>query len=418
MQQVPEIVITGIGLMCPLGAGKDAVWESLHQGRSGVRTRGTEDGQDWPHKIAGEVLDFSPKDYIKPRKNIKLMCREIQLANAASILAMQDAGLEAGQFPPERLGVVMGSELYFSEIDELAPAYRECLDEDGNFVFDRWAESAKRNLYPLWMLQHLPNMAACHIGIRHDARGPNNSITIGESSGALAMMECASILHRGGADIMVTGGSGSRTKLSPMVYRGLDMLTKKFDDPAAASRPFDADRDGMTVGEGAACLVMETRQHAEARGAKILATYLGAGRTVAVSQEDREASINRAASMALQSADLAAADISFISAHATGSIENDKIEAGAIRTQFGDTPVTALKSFYGNLGAGCAGVETAIAVDAISRGEIPFTLNYETPDPECPVNVVAGAMQPTTGPAVVLSQSDTRQSTAIVLGPA
>jgi len=419
MQQIPEIVITGIGLMCPLGAGKDAVWESLQQGRSGVRKRAVEDGQQWPYEIASEVLGFEGKNYIKPRKHMKLMCREIQIANAASILAMQDAGLEAGDYAPERMGVVMGSELYFSEIEELAPAYRQCLDDDGNFVFDRWADSAKKNLYPLWMLQHLPNMAACHIGIRHDARGPNNSITIGESSGALAMIECASILYRGAADVMITGGSGARIKLTPMVYRGLDNLSQRLDDPAAASRPFDADRDGMTLGEGAACLVMETREHAEARGAKVLATYLGAGRTVAVSQEDREGSIRRASQMALQSAGIESSDIGFISAHATSSVETDQIEAAAIRSQFGDTPVTALKSFYGNIGAGCAGVEAAITVDALNRGQIPFTLNYDTPDPECPVNVVAGKMQPTSGsPALVLSQSDTRQSTAIVLGPA
>jgi len=419
MQQVPEIVITGTGLMCPLGAGKDAVWESLQQGRSGVARRTAADGQKWTYEIASQIKEFKGKEFIQPRKNMKLMCREIQVANAAAILATQDAGLEPGAIDPERMGVVMGSELYFSEIDELAPAYRECLDDNGEFVFDRWAAAAKKELYPLWMLQHLPNMAACHIGIRHDARGPNNSITIGESSGALAMMECASILHRGAADIMITGGSGSRIKLTPMVYRGLDNLSKRFDDPAAASRPFDLHRDGMTIGEGAACLVMETRAHAESRGATILAQYLGAGRTVAVSNEDRKDSIRRAAQLALQAAGVEAADVGFISAHATGSVELDKLEAAAIREGFGDTPVTALKSFYGNLGAGCAGVETAITVDAIQRGRIPFTLNYDTPDPDCPVNVVAGEMQTTSNaPALVLSQSDTRQATAILLGPA
>ena len=164
----------------------------------------------------------------------------------------------------------------YSEADELELAFRACMD-NGRYDHDRWGESAMSNIYPLWMLKYLPNYPACHVGIVHDARGPNNTITLGEASSLLAFSEAASCIQRGMADVMLTGGTGTRLSLASIAFFGDGQLSHRQDDPECASRPFDADRDGQVYGEGSAVFIIEAREHAEARGATILARLLGWG---------------------------------------------------------------------------------------------------------------------------------------------
>jgi len=410
-----EVVVTGVGMVSPIGIGKDAFWDSLLAGKSGVQRRGMFPGQEWAFDIGGLISDFDGRQYVKPRKAMKVMCRPIQFGYSAAMLAMQDAGLEKGAVDPDRLGVVFGGELYYCELEELEDVYRSCL-KDGVFQYELWAQNAMRELFPLWMLKHLPNMTACHVGIAFDARGPCNTITLSEVSGSLAFIESVGMIERGRADVMLTGGSGERTNPTPMVFRGLKSLSDRIDEPEKACRPFDAARDGMVIGEGAGAIVLESRDHAEARGATILAAVKGFARTQQGSTEAAGGATQRAITGALQDADMRPAHIGHVNAHGLGSPSEDAVEAQAIHQTLGDTPVTAPKSFFGNLGAGGASVELAASILGLQHGVTPFTLNYETPDPDCPVKVVAGEPQPNPlGSAIKLNHTYTGQATAIIL---
>jgi 3-oxoacyl-[acyl-carrier-protein] synthase II len=415
-----DVVITGLGVVSPIGIGKDAYWKSMLEGRSGVGPLTVAVGSDLPVKIGGEIKGFDAKQFVKPRKSLKVMCREIQTGYAAAMLALQDAGVSAGKVDPDRFGVVLGSEMFYCDLDELADAYRKCV-VDGQLRPDLWGAGAMSDLYPLWMLKYLPNMVACHIAITEDARGPNNTITLDEVSSLLAVIESVCYIQRGAADVMIAGGQGSRVNLTRIMYRGDEYWSHRNDEPARACRPFDAQRDGTVIGEGAGAFILESRRHAAARGANILARVLGFGRSFdrvpghhAVGTDG----FRRAIEGALTSAGLGAADIGHVNAHGSGMIEGDRFEAQAIRSCLGDVPVTAPKSYFGCLGAGTGAVEMAASVLAIATGLLPATLNYEFPDPACPVNVVRGQPLPVgKRTAVVLNQSETGQTAAVVLGP-
>jgi 3-oxoacyl-[acyl-carrier-protein] synthase II len=418
MSRAREVVITGLGVVSPIGIGREAFWSALEAGQSGVDYLPEFVGTGLPFRFGARLKDFDAKQYVQPRKTIKVMCGEIQAAYAAASLAMQDAGLEKGAIDPDRLGVVLGSEMLFGEIDEVAPVYRRCA-ENGQFEFANWGGFVFKDLYPLWMLKYLPNMAACHISIAHDARGPNNSIVQGGASSLLAIGEAMMAIERGLADAMIVGGSGSRVSFNALPFRGWDQLSKWPGDPAGASRPFDARRSGIVPGEGSGSMVLELRQQAERRGAKILARVAGfASRfePARTGQPRTGSAIRQSIAASLASAKMTAADVGHVNANADGSLDADRIESQAIRETLDDVPVTAPKSYFGDLGAGSGSVEILASVLAIVHGRVPRTLNYDTPDPACPVNVIhcepLSGLQPV---AVVLNQSATGQAAAIVL---
>jgi len=413
-----DVVITGLGLVTPLGIGHEAFWAALESGQSGIDILPEFVGTELPFRFGARIKGFDAKQYVQPRKTIKVMCGEIQASYAAATLAMQDAGLEKGAVEPERLGVVLGSEMLFGEIEEVAGVYRRCAD-NGQFKFSNWGGFVFKDLYPLWMLKYLPNMAACHISIAHDARGPNNSIVQGGASSLLAIGEAMMVLARGHADAMIAGGSGANVSFNSLPFRGWEQLSKWHGEPAGASRPFDAQRSGVVPGEGSGALVLETRAHAERRGAKILARLAGFASRCEPVQSGRPAqgaAIRQSIEAALAAAEMKPADIGHVNAHGEGSIEQDRIEAQAIRATLGDVPVTALKSYFGDLGSGSGAVELAASVLALIHGRVPPTLNYESPDPACPINVIHGGplvgAKPT---ALILNQSTTGQAAAIVL---
>lgn len=420
MTDLADVVITGVGVVSPIGIGKDAYWQSMQDGRSGVGPLQVAQDTDLPVKFGGEVRDFDGKQFVKPRKSLKVMCREIQLGYAAGVLALQDARIGAGQVAPDRFGVVLGSEMFYCDLDELADAYRKCV-VDGHLRADLWGAGAMSDMYPLWMLKYLPNMTACHLAITEDARGPNNTITLDEVSSLLALIESVCYIQRGAADVMIAGGQGTRINLTRIMYRGDIYWSHRNDEPHRASRPFDAQRDGMVIGEGAGAFILESRRHAVARGATILATVRGFGRSFDDPRgrwTTTPAGFQRAIDGALASAGLEPAAIGHINAHASGSIAGDRAEAEAIHSRFDRTPVTAPKSYFGCLGAGTGAVEMAASVLAIAHGSIPATLNYEHPDPTCPVNVVHGAPLPTDNrTALILNQAETGQTAALILGP-
>lgn len=417
MVQSREVVLTGVGVVSPIGIGNDAFWTSLEQGRSGVRRLPAFQNLGLPTEIGAEITDFDPKLYVQPRKSLKVMCREIQTAFAASTLALTDAAFDSSTVDPDRYGVVLGSEMFYGPVDEFETVYRACIN-DGEFHRERWGQAAMKEMFPLWMLKYLPNMAACHIGIAQDARGPNNSIVMWEVSALLAFWEAASYIRRGWADVMITGGSGSRLHLGQMLYRGFDNVSRRNHDPEGAPRPFDADRDGIVHGEGAAVFVLESREHAEARGARIRARVLGHGSSIGTRERNRESfqkAIERSITAALRDAQMTPQDIEFIKAHGSGAAD-DVAEAQALAAIFGDTPVTAPSSYFGLLGAGGGAVELAAAVLALEKGQAPRTRNYERPDPECPVNVIHREPLPLRRKTVIaLSQTATQQTAAAIL---
>lgn len=418
MAQAMEVVITGVGVVSPIGIGRAAYWDSLMQGRSGIAPFSFAGGTDLPVKFGGQIRDFDGKEFVKPRKSLKVMCREIQTGYAAAMLAIADAGLSAGVVQPERFGVVYGSEVFGCDIEEMADAYRKCV-RNGELRAELWGESAMSDLYPLWMLKYLPNMVACHLAIVQDARGPNNTITLDEASALMAFIEGVCAIQRGAADVMIAGGAGTRVNLTRFLYRGDHQWSHRPDEPERASRPFDALRDGIVVGEGAGAMLLESRAHAEARGARILARVLGFGRSVEFmpdGQAGRGDGMRRAMQIALRSAGLAASDIGHVNAHGASGIKHDRMEAQAIRDVLGETPVTALKSYFGDLGAGGGAVELVGSVLAVNSGQVPATLNYEVPDPECPVNVIAGAPLATSkNIALSLNQATSGQTAAVII---
>lgn len=419
MTHARDVVITGLGVVCPLGVGADAYWQGLLAGQSGVERLPELPETDLPFRYVSRVKDFDAKQFVQPRKTIKVMCQAIQSAYAASVMAMQHSGLAKESVSPDRFGVVLGSEMLYGELDEVLSVYRHGSPLTAE-PLEHWSEAAFKELYPLWMLKYLPNMAACHISIAQDARGPNNSIVSGGASSLLAVMEAASAIRRGHADAMLAGGSGAISGFSCLAFRGWEHLSKWRGPPAQASRPFDRQRSGIVPGEGAGMLLLESRELAERRGAAILGRLAGWASAFEPpgghSLHRTGRAIVQVIERSLAASGLAPGEIGHVNAHGEGSIHQDRAEAQAIHQTLGDVPVTALKSYFGDLGAGSGAVELIGTVLALGQGRVPPTLNFDEPDPECPVNVVQKSPLMTTNPtALALNQSYTGQSAAVVV---
>jgi len=421
MRAATDVVITGLGVVSPIGIGCEPFWNALAAGTSGIRTIDLFDSSSLSVRFGGQIPDFDPKVYVRPRKSLKVMSREIQLGFAAADLALADAGLAAGQVEPERFGVVFGNDMIYADLEDLEETYRRSA-KDGRFDFALWSEAIQEELHPLWLLKHLPNMTASHIAIAHDARGPNNSIVLGDVSSLLALAEAASMIERGWADVMLAGGTGCRLHPTALVARGDALLSHRADDFRRACRPFDRDRDGLVNGEGSAAIVLESRAHAERRGAEVLGRLVSwASRCEPKARREglTGSSLRQAIRAALTGAGLTPADIGHVNAHGVGTIDMDRAEARAIEAEVGQVPVTAPKSLFGHLGAGGGAVELAASVLGLGRGLVPATLNYDTPDPACPVNVVTGGpLMGRPGTALAVNLCSTGQAAAVVIAEA
>lgn len=417
MDRSREVLITGLGIVSPIGIGRDAFWASLQEGRSGVAPVRTFPTALLPVKFCAELKDFDAKQYVKPRKALKVMCRDLQIGFSAYALAAADAAHIPGQLSADRIGTLFGSDMMYGEIDDFTDLYRLCAP-DNKFSFAEYAAHFQSRMYPLWMLKNLPNMAACHVAIAQDAQGPCNTICSGDISSLLALIEGTRLIERGILDVAVVGGTGNRVNLISWMFRGCSHLSSRNDDPAAASRPFDRNRDGMVNGEGAATFILEAREHAERRGAQVLGRIRGTshGMDTQRTQASRQTALGRVMRNALQDAHMEAGQVGHINAHGLSTVEDDRNEAAAIAEVFDLTPVTALKSYFGNIGAGSGLLELAGSVLAIEQGVIPTTLNYTHPDPSCPIRVVHG--QPMSGrpPSVLkLGFSPAGQVAAVII---
>ncbi|HVV98843.1 MAG TPA: beta-ketoacyl-[acyl-carrier-protein] synthase family protein [Planctomycetaceae bacterium] len=417
---MPRVVITGVGVVSPIGISRDSFWNNLVAGRSGVDFLSAFPNMDLPSKIAAEVRDFDPLDYLKHKKMLKVMSRDIQLGVSSAAMAMEDSGLESGDFDPDRMGVEFGAGRISITPSELAEAAAACAGRTESFEYTRWGEDSMGNIAPLWLLKHLPNMPACHVAIEHDARGPNNTITSRDSSALLALDEAVGVIQRGAADVMIVGACSSN--IHPVNIARLtlfDSLSRRTDDPTRACRPFDMDRDGSIVGEGAASFIIERYEHAVARGADIYAEILG----VAAGCDGSAGGgmgIVRAVQAALKKSRLEPHELGHINAHGKSTQEDDLVEARAYHRALGSAaeriPVTGMKSYFGNFDAGSGAVELAGSVLALRYGQVPMTLNYETPDPKCRLNVIHGEpYRLRTHTALSVNRTDAGQSAAAIL---
>lgn len=387
-----RVVITGIGVISPLGVGVAAFWQNLLAGASGIKRVSQFDPSGFPCQIAGEVPaykigDFVPKSY---RKATKVMARDIELAVVAADDAFKDAGLkskaytETPEIVAERFGCNIGAGLISADLNELTVAMDAARDEKGEFDLKVWGTQGMGQLTPLWLLKYLPNMLACHVTIIHGLKGPSNTITCGDASSHLAIGEAFRTIQRGAADAAICGGAES--KLGPMGITRQHLLHRLTetgnDSPAGAVRPFDSTADGTLIGEGGGLFILEEYEKAKGRGAKIYAEVAGFGASqdaYSVTEPDPSgASYGKAISKALADAKVGVGDVDLLVPHGLGIPAFDRAELaglkGAFGTALGKTAMAPLKGQTGSLFAG-SGQDAAAAVLGLYHGKIPPAVN-------------------------------------------
>jgi 3-oxoacyl-[acyl-carrier-protein] synthase II len=380
-----RVVVTGIGFVCGSGRTKEEVWSNLLAGRSSIGLISRFDSSAFPVRIASEVQGFDPLKFIE-KKEVKKMDLFIHYAVAAAQEAMDDSGLRITGENATRVGTYIGSGIGGFGVIE-----RE---------HEKYLKGGPGKISPFFIPAAIVNLASGHVSIRFGAKGPNSATCTACSTGAHAVGDSFKIIQRGDADAMVCGGA--EAAITPMGVGGfaaMRALSTRNDDPARASRPFDADRDGFVIGEGAGILVLEELEHARRRGAKIYAEVVGYGMSsdafhITQPSEDGDGAV-RVMTMALQDAGVAPHQVDYINAHGTSTYYNDKLETMAIKRVFGDSaysvPVSSTKSMMGHLLGAAGGVEAGLIALALRDQVIPPTANYEKPDPECDLDYVSNA---------------------------
>jgi 3-oxoacyl-[acyl-carrier-protein] synthase II len=381
-----RVVVTGIGALTPLGNDVASYWEGLVAGRSGIDRIASFDPSRVDSKVAGEIRGFEA-DTVMPKKEVRRNDRYVHFAWAASAEALRDAGLDnpiTDEGLSERTGVIIGS-----GIGGINTMIRDVIE-----AHDLGVE----RIGPFLVTALIPDMGAGYVAIYANARGPNYATVSACSSSNHAIGDALNIIRRGDADVMIAGGAEAGIGEIPVAaFSAMRALsTKRNDEPAKASRPFDADRDGFVMADGAGVLVLEALDHATARGASVHAELMGYAATDDASHITLPAPGGRGAAssmtQALADAAMSVDDIDYINAHGTSTGPNDRSETAAIKTVFGErayaVPVSSTKSMTGHLLGAGGGVEAIACIRAIEEGIIPPTINYEFPDPECDLDYV------------------------------
>jgi 3-oxoacyl-[acyl-carrier-protein] synthase II len=377
-----RVVVTGLGLITPLGTGIQKTWEGICKGASGIDRISAFDAVEFPVQIAGEVKDFNAEDFIE-RKEIKKMDVFIQYALSAGSMAIEDAGMKITETNADRVGVIVGAGIGGIQTIE---RYHSVLLENG-----------QRRISPFFIPMLITNLAAGQISMRFGARGPNSCVTTACAAGTHAIGDSFKIIQRGDADAMIAGGSESAiTPLTIAGFANMKALSSRNDTPQKASRPFDVERDGFVIAEGAGIVVLEELEVALARRAKIYAEVTGYGMTAdayhMTAPDPEGRGVVNCMRMALRDAGIAPEAVNYINAHGTSTPYNDKHETSAIKHVFGEhahqLAVSSTKSMTGHLLGAAGGVEAAFCALALSEGIIPPTINYEHPDPECDLDYV------------------------------
>ena len=393
-----RVVVTGVGIVAPNGIGRKAFSEAIVEGRSGVSLIESFDTAGQTIKVAGEVKNFDVLLYLgDQRKNAKLMSRAVGFAVGAGALAFDDSGINRDKLDPERFGVCMGTGITPVNVAELAGPMARGLGPDGIFDLGRFTVAQAESMFPLWLLHHLPNMAASHLSILHHAMGPNNTIVTACAAGTQAVGKAFRLIARGDADAMLAGGCDSRLDPLLMVaYHAMKAVSVSTRPAEEVSRPFDGQRDGFVLGEGAAVLVLESLRHAKRRRAKIYAEVTGYGSSFDAYGLTRPEPDGKGAAIAMKSALREArvdpVNIDYINAHGTSTRLNDIMETVAVKRVFGDRaesiPMSSQKSMVGHLIGASGALEAAATALSLDRGVVPPTINQATPDPACDLNYV------------------------------
>jgi 3-oxoacyl-[acyl-carrier-protein] synthase II len=380
-----RVVVTGFGTVAPTGLNVPAVWESALNGESGLGPITRFDASDLTTRIAGEVTDFDPT-VAMDQKEIRRSDLFLQFANVACLEAMQDSGLDMTAEDPYRVGVVVASGI--GGIQML---------EDQSILAQ---EKGLMRVSPFFVPMMIIDMAAGDLSIRHGIKGPNYATVSACASAGHALLDSWNLIQLGYADVMVTGGTEAPiTPLATAGFSRMKAMSTRNDEPQRASRPFDAGRDGFVMGEGATIVVLETLEHARARGAKIYAEFLGGGVTAdafhMTAPDGDGTGGEMSMRIALEMAGLEPADVDYINAHGTSTPLNDAIESKAIRRVFGDhttdLAISSTKSMTGHLLGASGALEFMFLCLALQQGKIPPTINYEDPDPDCSLNYTPNA---------------------------
>ncbi len=376
-----RVVITGLGAVTPIGNNVSEFWDGITKGRSGGAPITHFDPCDHTTKFACEVKNFDIKDFIHPR-DAKRMDPFCHYAVAAANEALQQAGVNQESCDKDRVGVIVGSGI------------------GGILIFENQTrelvENGPRRISPFFIPTMIADIAAGHISIIHQLRGPNYATTSACATGSHAIGAAIRHLQFGDADVMLAGGTeGAITALGVAGFNAMKAISTRNDDPAGASRPFDLDRDGFIMGEGSGMLVLETLEHARKRGVEIFGEITGMGFSadahhITAPAPGGEGAV-RAIHRALETAGLNPEDIDYVNAHGTSTLYNDKTETEAIKTVFGDNAhkisVSSTKSMTGHLLGAAGAVESIVCTLAIKNGIVPPTINYHTPDPECDLDI-------------------------------
>ena len=374
--------MTGVGAVTPLGIGVEKSWQSLCAGKSGIGEVTHFDASDFRTRVAGEVKGFEPSDFID-KKLVRRGDRFIHFALAAARMALENSGLSINDSNSERVGVSVGT----------AMGGIESIEKNHELLL----KGARRQISPFFVPSFLCNMATGQVAIEFGARGVNLCTVTACASGTQAIGNAFRVIQQGEADVMIAGGA--EAAIRPLVFAGLEpvkVMTARNDEPQKASRPFDKDRDGFVIGEGAGVVILEELEFAQKRGAKIYGEVLGYGlnsdayHITAPDPEGRGAA--GCMRMALKDAGISIDKVDYINAHGTSTVLNDLSETRAIKSVFQgrskQIPISSNKSMIGHLWAGAGVVEAIFSLLTINHGIIPPTINYETPDPECDLDYV------------------------------
>lgn len=382
-----RVVITGLGVVTPIGLGIEEFWEGLKEGRNGISRISHFDPTDFRSQMAAEVKNFNPEDWIEG-KSAERMDRFVHFAMASSAMAVKDAGLDTFAFDGNRAGIIIGSGIGGAQTIE-----------NGYAILH---EKGPKSLGPFFVSKALINMAACMVSITYGLRGPLSAPCVACSTGGNAIGDAFRILQRGDADIMLAGGSeASVTPLPFAGFCGTRSMSIRNDCVEKASRPFDKNRDGFVMGEGAGIAVLERHEHALSRRARIYAELIGYGNAADAfhftAPDPAGDGMVRVMMEALREAAVDPREVGYINAHGTSTVLNDKIESAAVNKVFGDhaknIKISSIKSMIGHLLAAAGAVEFVATVMSVHTGKLPPTINYEEPDPECPLDYVTKGVE-------------------------
>lgn len=394
-----RVVVTGMGALTPIGHTFDETWQAMLKGSSGIGNITHFDASNFPTKIAAEIKNFDFSKWVDDPQRFEHTGRNIRYAICAAVDAMKDSRLAESSFDPARFGVYLGA----GEGAQNFPIFMKIIaaaHKNGELDVGEFARSGLRELHPQDELEQEPNMPAGHLAALFNAQGPNLNCLTACAASSQAIGEATEIIRRGDADIMLSGGAHSMIhQFGVTGFNLLTALSTNNENPTGASRPFDKNRDGFVLGEGAGMVILEELEHAKARGAHIWGEISGYGSTAdAFRITDTHPEGRGAVScikMALNDAQLNSDDIHYINAHGTSTEVNDKVETMAIKQSFGEQaykiPVSSIKSMMGHLIAAAGSVEAITCLLAINRSVIPPTMNYATPDPECDLDYVPNA---------------------------